>query len=210
MSLPSRLYAILDVESTRAIGLTPLDLLDLWLDSGVRLVQLRAKALPAGEMLELADGMASRCRRAGAAWIVNDRADVARMAGADGVHIGLEDLPPAAARSVLGEDAWIGYSTHSAAQAEVACREPATYLAIGPTFATTTKTAAGEALGLAGVRRAAAIAHDAGRPLVAIGGITLATAAHVLDAGADAVAVIADLLVGRPVDRVREYLAALR
>ena len=209
MSLPSRLYAILDVEMARARGFAPLPLLDEWLDAGVRLVQLRAKTLTSGELLSLADAMTDGCRAAGATLIVNDRVDVAQMASADGVHVGQEDLPASTARRMLGERAWIGLSTHSDAQAHAAVGEPATYLAIGPVFATTTKSAASAVVGLDGVRSASAIAHAAGRPIVAIGGMTLPTVPAVLAAGADAVAVISDLLAENPRERARAYLEAL-
>jgi thiamine-phosphate pyrophosphorylase len=204
-----RLYPILDLDLVRARGRQPLDLLSVWLDAGVRLVQLRAKTGAAGGTLALADAMVRRCRTTGARFIVNDRADLAAMAGADGVHVGQDDLPPRAVRSLVGETAWVGLSTHVDAQVDAGCLEPVTYLAIGPVFATASKDRPGACVALDGVRRAAACAHRAGIPLVAIGGITLATAPGVLAAGADAVAVISDMLAGDPGDRAREYLSAL-
>jgi thiamine-phosphate pyrophosphorylase len=206
---PSRLYPILDIDVVRASGREPLDILGAWLDAGVRLAQLRAKTLAAGSFLVFADAMVRRCRPAGARFIVNDRADLAAMAGADGVHVGQDDLRPRAVRSFVGETGWVGLSTHTDAQVDAGCREPVTYLAIGPVFATMTKDRPHPCVALDGVQRAAARAHRAGLPLVAIGGITLATAPAVLNAGADAVAVISDLLVGDPGDRAREYLSAL-
>jgi thiamine-phosphate pyrophosphorylase len=206
---PSRLYPILDLDLARARGRQPLDVLDAWLDAGVRLVQLRAKSGPAGRYLAVADAMVRRCRMAGARLIVNDRADLAVMAGAGGVHLGQDDLPPAAARALMDAAAWVGLSTHTDAQVEIACLEPVTYLAIGPVFSTATKDRPDPCVAPEGVERAAARAHRAGLPVVAIGGITLETAPSVLRAGADAVAVISDLLAGDPADRVREYLQAL-
>jgi thiamine-phosphate pyrophosphorylase len=204
-----RLYPILDVDLVRASGRQPLDLLGAWLDAGVRIVQLRAKTGPAGGTLALADAMVRRCRATGARFIVNDRADLAAMAGADGIHVGQDDLPPRAVRALIGETAWVGLSTHADAQVDAGCLEPVTYLAIGPVFATASKDRPDPSVALDGVRRAAARARHAGIPLVAIGGITLATAPEVVAAGADAVAVISDLLAGDPGDRAREYLSAL-
>lgn len=136
--------------------------------------------------------------------IVNDRADLARLSGAAGVHVGQDDLPPAAARGLLGPGAIIGYSTHSVRQIAQALREPVSYIAIGPVFGTRTKDTGYEAVGLDMVRAARAAAGD--MPVVAIGGITLATAASVLAAGATSVAVISDLLAGGdPAARVASY-----
>ena len=206
--LPSRFYPILDTDACLAAGLEPLAVLDVWLEAGVRLVQLRAKALAGGAFLALAEAMAPRCRAAGAMFVINDRADIAVMAGVAAVHIGQEDLAPRAVRDIVGPEGVIGLSTHTPAQYAAACREPVDYLAIGPVFSTSTKTSGNAIVGLDGLASAARAAHDVGKPIVAIGGITLASAAAVLAAGADAVAVISDLLV-EPLDaRVREYLAA--
>jgi thiamine-phosphate pyrophosphorylase len=205
-----RLYAILDVDVVRSRSLDPLEVLDAWLDAGVRLVQLRAKTLASGAFLALADEALRRTRGAGARLIINDRADIAAMAGADGVHVGQDDLPPAAVRSVAGPHVWVGLSTHTDEQVEAGCREPITYLAIGPVFATLTKTAPDPAVGLAGVRRAAARAAEAGLPVIAIGGITVERAPGVIEGGAAAVAVISDLLAADPAIRARQYLQALQ
>ena len=208
-SFPSRLYAILDVDAANSRGHEPLGLLDAWLGAGVRLVQLRAKATDSGELLTLADDMAARCRLAGAMFIVNDRADIAMMAGAHGVHVGQDDLPPSDVRTVVGGKAIVGLSTHTDAQLDAACAEPVSYLAIGPVFGTTSKALPDPTVGLDMVERAARRAHKAGIPLVGIGGITLATAPAVIRAGADAVAVISDLLVGDVGERAREFLRGL-
>jgi thiamine-phosphate pyrophosphorylase len=140
--------------------------------------------------------------------IVNDRADLARMAGARGVHVGQDDIPPAHVRRLLGGDAVIGLSTHTVAQVEAALREPVTYIAVGPVFRTLTKDTGYKAVGLEFVSMAARLAGDV--PIVAIGGITLGNAQSVIDAGAAAVAVIGDLLVtADPRGRARDYVQAL-
>ena len=201
-----RLYPILDTESCRARGLEPLAVLDAFLAGGARLVQLRDKAPSSGAGLTLADAVVARARDAGGLVIVNDRADIARMSGAHGVHVGQEDLSVADARRILGPDAVIGLSTHDEAQIDAALRTSATYLAVGPVFGTATKVTGYTARGLELVARAAA----GGRPVVAIGGITLERAPAVLAAGASSVAVISDLFTGSdPRARVRAFLDRL-
>lgn len=191
-------------------GLQPMHVLDSWLDAGVTLVQLRAKSLSFGPFLQLAESMALACRRAGAVFIVNDRADVARLADASGVHVGQEDLTPADVRLLLPGAAWIGLSTHTDAQVVAGLESAATYLATGPVFATGTKAHTDPVIGFEGVRRAAGLVEGTGRPLVAIGGIALETAPAVIAAGAQSVAIISDLLEGGdPGARARAYLHAL-
>ena len=149
--------------------------------------------------------MATPCQ---ARIIVNDRVDVARMAGASGVHVGQDDLPPAEVRRLLGRDAVVGCSTHSIAQIDVAVHEPVSYIAVGPVFGTTTKDTGYNAVGLELVR--AAVQRSGDIPVVAIGGVTLDRAASVLAAGATSVAVIGDLLAtGDPTARTAAYLQAL-
>jgi thiamine-phosphate pyrophosphorylase len=207
LTLP-RLYAILDVDRTRDQGLAPLELLELWLDAGIRLVQLRAKSMPFGPMLELAEAVVARTHAAGGLAIVNDRVDVARLANADGVHLGQDDLSPADARPLLGSDRLIGFSTHSVAQVEAALALPIDYLAIGPVFATASKARPDPVVGLEGVRTAI---ERAGRiPVVAIGGITFARAPDVLACGAASIAVISDLLTSDPKARALEWLSSVR
>ena len=140
--------------------------------------------------------------------IVNDRVDLARMAGAAGAHVGQDDLPPRQARRVLGSDTILGVSTHSVDQIESAVGEPVSYIAVGPVFGTGSKDTGYDAVGLDLVRAAA---RRAGRlPGVAIGGITLETAGAVLAAGATSVAIISDLLAtGDPRSRAAAYLRAL-
>jgi thiamine-phosphate pyrophosphorylase len=162
------------------------------------------------QLLETAAAVVELAHSAGAVAIVNDRADIARLAGADGVHIGQEDLPPAAVRTIVGETAIVGLSTHTAAQVEHAVVEPVSYVAIGPVFGTRTKATGYDPIGLERVRDAAARARASGLPLVAIGGITLQNARSVSDAGAASVAVVSDLLAGgEPESRVRAFLHAL-
>lgn len=184
-----------------------------WLEAGVRLVQLRAKHLSLGPFLALADELADDCRRAGAVFIVNDRVDVARLAGADGVHLGQDDLPPAEARAMLPAAAWIGLSTHNGIQLSKAMGSGATYLAIGPVFATSSKSRPDPLIGIDGVRQLASglRAANCPLPLVAIGGITRDTAGEVLAAGADSVAVISDLLDASDLTgRAAAFVAATR
>jgi thiamine-phosphate pyrophosphorylase len=131
------------------------------------------------------------------------------MAGAAGVHVGQDDVSPADARALLGDRAMIGYSTHTVAQVEAALPLPVDYIAVGPVFGTRSKDTGYDAVGLELVATAVRLAG--GRPVVAIGGVTLENAASVMAAGASAVAVISDLLVGgTPAARVAAYLRAIR
>ena len=157
--------------------------------------------------------MRSVARKAGAMVIVNDRADIAALSSADGVHVGQEDLDPASVRRILGSGAIVGISTHTPEQARAASRLAVDYIAVGPIFGTSTKDTGYGAVGTALVGEAAAIIRAAGSatPIVGIGGITLERAPSVLDAGARSVAVIGDLLrTGDPAARVREFLQTLR
>ena len=148
--------------------------------------------------------------KSGAQIIVNDRADVARIAGAAGVHVGQEDLAPEAVRRLLGDDSIIGFSTHSTAQLDHAVQQPISYVAVGPIFGTASKDTGYDAVGLRLVEQAVARARPRGLPVVAIGGITLDRAADVISAGASSIAIISDLLsTGDPRARVRQYLDKL-
>lgn len=201
-----RLNAIVDAEAAARIAWSMVDLARAFLDGGATFLQVRGKCLAGREFLETATTIVRLAGARAATVIVNDRADIAKLAGAGGVHLGQDDLAPAAARAILGPSAVIGRSTHTPEQLERAAREPIDYLAIGPVFATRTKATGYDAVGLAMVRRAAA----AGRPVVAIGGITIETAPAAIEAGAASVAVIADLLAtGDPAARVREYIRRL-
>ena len=190
-------------------GWRPLDLAKAFFDGGAALVQVRAKALASGEQLDVCLSVVELARSYGAGVVVNDRTDLALLAGAAGVHVGQDDLPVAAARALLGPAAIVGHSTHTQAQMERSRLEPATYSAIGPVFGTSTKDTGYEAVGLARVQEAARLISP--RPLVAIGGITLELAPSVIAAGAASVAVISDFLVGNdPRARVVAYLRTLR
>jgi thiamine-phosphate pyrophosphorylase len=207
VALFQRLQVIVDVDVAARAGWTPVDLARAFLDGGARFLQLRAKTLASGPLLDLCDRFVALARAYDATVIVNDRVDIARMSHAAGVHVGQDDLSPSAARDQLGTAAIIGYSTHSVDQVEAAVREPVTYVAVGPVFTTSTKDTGYTAVGLDLVAAAARIANQ--YPVVAIGGVTLETAPEVIRAGGSCVAVISDLLKGDPAARVRAYLRAL-
>jgi thiamine-phosphate pyrophosphorylase len=209
MVLASPLYVICDADACQRAGWTLIDFASACLDGGARLLQVRAKSGTSSRLLDETSAIVERASP-GAQVIVNDRADVARLSGAAGVHVGQEDLSPAEVRAIVGGQAIVGRSTHTVAQLEAAFEEPISYVAIGPVFATGTKATGYDALGLTPVRRAAEQATQRGLPLVAIGGITLDSADAVLEQGAAAVAVIGDLLVTKdPAARVRAYLQRL-
>jgi thiamine-phosphate pyrophosphorylase len=187
-------------------------LADAYLAGGARFIQLRCKGASSRAFLAMSEEVVGRAHAAGAIVIVNDRADIAKLSGADGVHIGQQDLEPAAARGILGGSAFIGISTHSAEQVRAAFNQPVDYIAVGPVFGTSTKHTEYRETGTRFVSEASAVLTNAGdsRPIVAIGGITLERARQVILAGAGSVAVISDLLsTGNPEERVREYLKTL-
>jgi thiamine-phosphate pyrophosphorylase len=206
-----RLYPVLDLDVCRERTLDPLALLEALLDGGARFLQLRDKSSSSGARLALADAICSRVHAAGGQLIVNDRPDIARMCGADGVHVGQDDMTVEEARTIVGTEAIVGLSTHDHAQIDAAARTSASYIAVGPIYGTRTKDTGYSARGLALVSYAARVLAAAGvsRPVVAIGGITLERAAEAIAAGATSVAVISDLLRGDPADRVRQFLARL-
>ena len=198
----------MDVDLAAQAGWTPIDLARAFLDGGATLVQLRAKQLGSAAFLDLADAAMRVASPYHANIIVNDRADIALMSGAAGVHVGQDDLPPSAARRLLGEAAVVGLSTHSVAQVERALREPISYVAVGPVFGTRSKDTGYAAVGLDLVASAARLAGEL--PVVAIGGINLENARTVIDAGATAVAVISDLLVSNdPRGRTKAFVQEL-
>jgi len=202
------LHAILDVDVAAAANWDSVDLARAFLDGGAPLIQLRAKHLPSAPLLALCDALVGAAEPYGSSVIVNDRADVARMSGATGVHVGQDDLEPCAVRLLLGSDAVIGCSTHTVPQIQAAAIEPVTYVAIGPVFGTRTKATGYEPVGVERVSEAVGLSQ--GVPVVAIGGITLDTAPAVIEAGASAVAVIADLLAATdPQRRVQAFLKVL-
>lgn len=206
----ARLYAVCDADVCARAGWTLPDYAAALMDGGVTLLQLRAKHAQSREFLAATEAVMARALPHAATVVVNDRADIARLAGASGVHVGQDDLSASDVRRVIGADAVLGLSTHTTTQLEAAVREPVTYVAIGPVFGTTTKDTGYDAVGLDLVRLACAIAAPAGLPVVAIGGITLERAPGVIVAGAASVAVISDLLVGGdPAARARLFLDRL-
>jgi thiamine-phosphate pyrophosphorylase len=211
VTLP-RLYAVIDADVAAAHRWTVIDLARACLDGGAACLQLRAKSRSLQWTLDAADAIVAIA--AGAAIvIVNDRADVARLSRASGVHLGQDDLSPADARLVTGAEGCIGLSTHTRAQVDAAMLEPIDYFAVGPVYGTATKDTGYQAVGHELIRYAAerARAREGGPvPVVAIGGITLDNAADVIAVGASSVAVISDLLVGgNPAGRVKRFVARL-
>jgi thiamine-phosphate pyrophosphorylase len=194
MILLPRLYAIVDSSAHES----PEDLFafaDALGEAGCTLLQYRNKSGNARVMLEQARELLRRSRARVPAphvrLIMNDRADLCLAADFGGVHVGQDDLSAESVRKIIGPDRWLGVSTHNPEQLLDADHTPADYLAIGPVFATSSKDKPDPVVGLEGVRRARQLTR---KPLVAIGGITRANAASVIDAGADSVAVISDLL----------------
>jgi thiamine-phosphate pyrophosphorylase len=199
------LYAIIDASHTQ--GRSTQNLAQSLLDAGVRLIQYRDKLGSSREIYDVSRELAAMATRQGAALIVNDRADIALAAGADGVHVGQDDLPPSLARRILGESKVVGYSTHSLEQLAAADRQPVDYIALGPIYATQSKEHPDPVVGLEALRRARTLTR---KPLVAIGGITLENAPAVIEAGADSVAVIRDLTAAAdPARRARDFLEVL-
>jgi thiamine-phosphate pyrophosphorylase len=176
--------------------------------AGCTLLQYRNKSGDERAMLEQARSLRSRARAPAPhlRLIMNDRADLCLLAEFDGVHVGQDDLSPESVRKVIGPDRWLGVSTHNPEQLQQADQTSADYVAIGPVFSTSSKERPDPVVGVEGVRRARQLT---GKPLVAIGGITRANAASVIEAGADSVAVIADLLHS-PRKSAEEFFRILR
>lgn len=183
-----RLYPILDTATLARRGMPFETAAEVMLASGVGILQLRHKDAFDRDLFEATERVAARCRAAGVTFIINDRADIARLVDAGGVHVGQEDMPVAEVRRLLGDDQVLGFSTHNPAQ--LASATDADYVALGPIFGTASKENPDPVVGLDQLREWRGL-ND--RPLVAIGGITLETAAAVLGAGADSVAVISAL-----------------
>jgi thiamine-phosphate pyrophosphorylase len=189
MKLP-RLYPILDAALLEARQCTLEIAAAAILEAGAEILQIRRKGHWTRADVDEAARVALLCGRTGAMFVINDRADMARLLGA-GLHVGQDDIPPAEARRLLGPASVLGYSTHNALQLQAADGEPADYLALGPVFPTQSKMNPDPVVGIAGLRAWRALTA---LPLVAIGGVTRSNALSVLDAGADSVAVIGDLL----------------
>jgi thiamine-phosphate pyrophosphorylase len=178
------LYVVLD--RTAARGRDLVELLALALAGGSRMIQLREKEWPSGRLLPLAEKLRAACAAAGATFIVNDRVDLALAVGADGVHLGQDDLPARAARPLLRPGMILGISTHSVEQARAAQADGADYVAVGSMFATTSKAD----FQLVGPDLMRKLRGEIRVPLIGIGGITPDNVSEVIQAGADGVAVI--------------------
>jgi thiamine-phosphate pyrophosphorylase len=197
-----RLYAIID---PTLLTVSELDLAEALAGSGVELIQYRNKTASSRQFFEISRRLSSALGPRGIRLIVNDRPDIALLAGAGGVHVGQDDLSAEDARAICGPDRWVGVSTHTLEQLAAAERTSADYIAFGPIFPTATKKNPDPVVGTELLRKARLMTK---KPLVAIGGITLERAAEVYRAGADSLAVIRDLICAQdPGARAREYLA---
>ena len=185
-----RLYPILDTATLELRGGSCEAVAAAWLEGGARILQFRHKAHWSRTTFETAREIARLCREAHALFIVNDRADIAMLLEA-GLHLGQDDLTPRDARLLLGPAAVLGFSSHNIDQVCAGACEPVSYLAFGPLYPTTSKRNPDPVTGIERLKECRALVD---KPLVAIGGITRETAPAILAAGADAVAVISDLI----------------
>ena len=192
-----RVYPILDTETLAQHGIALETAAAALLEGGAGILQVRQKGHWTREVFESARQVACLCREAGAVLVVNDRADFAMLLEG-GLHIGQEDLAPRDARKLIGPDALLGFSSHNLEQLSAAGGEPVDYVALGPVYPTSSKHNPDPVVGVDEVRRLRPLIE---KPLVAIGGITRANAAGVLNAGADSVAVISDLVPQSPTAR---------
>ncbi len=188
MKLPA-FYPILDTGVAMARGLDPVEVAREILDGGARILQFRHKEFLSRQVFQWLEQIAALTQQVGSILVVNDRADLARLFNA-ALHVGQDDLPPSASRTIVGQDAIVGFSTHNETQLRAAASEPVDYVALGPIFGTSTKVDPDATVGLDELRRLRPLTN---RPLVAIGGITRANALSVREAGADSVAIVADL-----------------
>lgn len=204
-----RLYAIADAELLSSRGISLREFAQGLTDAGVTLIQYRNKAGSPREILHAAEQMREAVDGTSCRIILNDRPDLALLAGLDGVHVGQDDLSPEDARRVLGGGKMIGLSTHTGEQVRAADLGVADYVAVGPVFATGTKLDTQPVIGLEGVKRARGLTS---KPIVAIGGIGRGNARGVIDAGADSIAVISALMDrDESVEKVaRDFLQLLR
>ncbi len=200
LALPP-LYVILDAA---LLPSDPIELTRKMLDAGARLFQYRDKTSSSRELLHASQALGLTVRQRGGTFLVNDRADISHLAGASGVHLGQDDLSVAATREVAGNACLIGLSTHNLRQFKAAGESSADYIAVGPIFSTSGKRNPDPVVGIDFIQTVRKLTS---KPIVAIGGITLERAREVIDAGADSVAVISDILKAKnPADRVRQYL----
>lgn len=184
-----RVYPILDTATLGERRLTPLDAARALIEGGARILQMRHKEAFTRELFEEARRVATLCAEAGVLFVVNDRADLARLLNA-GLHVGQDDLLPADARRVLGDELPLGYSTHNLKQLREASAEPVDYIAIGPIFGTVNKRNPDPMVGLEPLRH---IAESVAQPVAAIGGVTLENAQRLYDVGIASAAIIGDL-----------------
>jgi thiamine-phosphate pyrophosphorylase len=184
----TRLYPITD---RRLSGLSQPEQVSHLIRGGATVVQLREKILSPFDFYREAYEAIRVARESSVKIIINDRVDIAMALNADGVHLGQDDLSPQAARELLGPDVIIGFSTHNLSQALLSTDMPIDYIAIGPIFSSPTKESTEANVGLEGLARVRQVVSEI--PLVAIGGITSENSQDVLDAGADAVALISDI-----------------
>jgi thiamine-phosphate pyrophosphorylase len=199
-----RLYVILDAA---LLTIPETEFAQIMSDVGVRLLQYRNKSASSRVLLEKSTELASLLEGKGITFFVNDRPDVALLSKAGGVHVGQDDLSVAGARAVLGPNKLVGVSTHNLEQFAAAAATSADYIAVGPIFATHSKANPDPVVGTEFVKRVRALTD---KPIVAIGGIKLENAAEVIEAGADSVAVISDILQAPdPGRRARRYLNLL-
>ena len=203
MNFP-RFYPIIDTARLSQAGVDPADLAEALAVAGVQIAQYRHKGEFTREKFAEAEQVGDILQRAGVKFIVNDRADIALMLQADGVHLGQDDLPPSAVRRIVGDRLLIGFSTHNPQQLLAADGEPVDYLAIGPIFATGSKQNPDPVVGTTGLARVRALTS---KPLVTIGGLTRANARQTLEAGADSVAVISDLFDADQRSTASEWIA---
>lgn len=187
-----RFYPILDTATLRRHKCEPGIAAAALLEGGIRILQYRHKSNWTQTHFDEAKQIAAMCQDAGVLFVLNDRADYAHLLGA-ALHLGQEDLPPVAARRVIGDEV-MGFSTHNRLQLSRANEEPVEYLSLGPIFSTQSKERPDPVVGLQGLRTLRELTT---KPLVAIGGITLENARHVLDVKADSVAVISGILPER-------------
>jgi thiamine-phosphate pyrophosphorylase len=203
LALPP-LYVILDAA---LLPSDPIELTNNLLAAGARLFQYRNKTSSSRELLQASQSLCLTVRQRGATFLVNDRPDIARLAGANGVHLGQDDLEVSAARTIVGTGGVIGFSTHNMQQFRATAESDADYVAVGPIFTTGSKVNLDPVVGIDFLRQVRKLTR---KPIVAIGGITLERASELIDAGADSVAVISDILKARnPAERVRQYLEIL-
>jgi len=200
----SGLYAVIDTACVRPE--TCIDVARALLSGGVQIMQARAKDLPSGELLGVCEAIWKTTRERGALFIVNDRVDIALICGADGVHLGQDDIPVAEARRLLGPSKLIGVSTHNVAEAQEAASSGADYISFGPVFLTKTKKDAQSPKGCAALRE---IRNATTLPIVAIGGIDEQNMFEVFAAGANAVAMISYLLSPPNPSEIRTKAASI-